>query len=126
MKKIIINAIICVFLFTGIANAWTLIWDSSGENLRYKVTYNLTNAVPEDATEVDVGENTFLKLDETNNINLIVGTQYDFSVIAYEVPVNAGETGAESMPSDTLRWTFVNEPIIIQILSAPAHFMIRP
>lgn len=112
MKSLILAILLSLF-FAATAFAWALSWDVSEGATGYKVFYNVVEP-PGEVAAVDVGNTT-----EHPLVGLEVGVRYEFWCTAYN------STG-ESTKSDSLRWTYPREPIVVEMLDAPVHITINP
>ena len=115
MKKLlsILFVLLVGTLWSSFAIGWTLNWDASSGATGYRVSYKTLAATI--YTQVDAGNVIQWTIPST----LVKGTRYEFFVQAY-----AGTTAKSySGDSDHIRWTYPNDPIVIE-LPAPASSII--
>ena len=112
MKRIIIALLAIVFLATT-ASAWTLKFDPVTGVDGYKLYHKPLSATT--FIEVDIGTATSYDLAP---LNLVVGTRYEFYVIAHSEGSTSGE-------SDHVRWTVPVNPIVVELPDSPQRLVIE-
>lgn len=115
MKKFFVAVIIfSLFFMVSTASAWHMTWTAStGDVDGYLLSYGVIGAA---VTEINVGDVTTYDLEP---LSLTIGEQYEFFLKAYNASGNSGE-------SDHLRWTVINNPIIIEMAGQPLNIIINP
>ena len=110
MKKLIV---LLVILFATSASAWTIKWDVVTGVDGYKLYHKDLSATS--FTETDVGSSVSFDLEP---LNLVVGTRYEFYVIAHSQGSTSGE-------SDHVRWTVPVNPIVVELPDSPQRLVIE-
>ena len=112
MKKLII--FLAIMLIAAPAFCATLSWDASIGAESYEVRYRAVGAsnwLPQPPVTVT----TF----DIDTLPLVPGTRYEFQVFAMAA-------GSYSGPSDILRWTLEQPPIIVEIFESVKQFILNP
>lgn len=113
MKKLAI--VLFVLLFASTAGAWNVNWDAAPNAEGYLMSYSSVSS-PSYITTLDIGSALTCNLD---NLGLVEGTRYEFWINAYA----SGSTGGDS---DHIRWTYPQEPIVIEMMGNPVNIVIKP
>jgi len=113
MKRLLI--VIAIVLIPSLCSAWTLSWTPMPEADGYRVSYG---TVSNTSSVIDVGNNAQLDL---STISLSKGTRYEFYVQAYK-----GSPKSYGGESDHIRWTYPQDPLVIEMLGQPVNIVIQP
>jgi len=102
VKKLIL--ILAIIFCASYVSAYTISWDAVPEAEGYQLYWS---EIGGSVNELDTMQNTSVDLDA---IGLIRGTRYEFYVRLY-----VGDPRSYSGESDHLRWTYPEEPRIIEL-----------
>lgn len=116
MKKTLsILAVLAMVLCVGtVAHAYKLTWTVAGTYDGCDVYWRQAGSTTA-FTKVDVGKVTSYVID---SLPLVKGTRYEFYVDAYY-------KGSFSGPSDTLRWTFPADSVVVEYPDAPKSVILQ-
>lgn len=115
MKKLIFTLAI-VFGMASMAHAgWTLSWTGSTGASGYQVEWKTLAGTT--FTPVDVGTATTWAIPAT----WVKGTRYEMKVKAYVGTTTKSYSG----DSDLLRWTYPQDPVVVELPAAPSQMILN-
>ena len=116
MKKLYLVLVLLFSLgMVTSAYAWELSWNASVRADGYTLHYCRVDT-PTDVIAIDVANVTTYELDRTL---FPQGVRFEFWVTAYNL-------GGNSPQSDHLRWTYPDDPIIVESLGRAVNIIINP